>query len=51
MIPRPQMIVDRKWSREKLRNGIDLTCILDEEWGCLQRNMGGKKGIIILLAI
>ena len=35
---------DRKWSREKLRNGIDRSWILDEESGCLQRNFQGKKG-------
>ena len=34
MIPRPQIIIsnmDRKWSREKLRNGMGLSLILDEE--------------------
>ena len=35
---------DRKWSHEKLRNGMDRSWILDEEWGCLQRNFRGKKG-------
>ena len=41
----PQMIpnMERKWSREKLRNGMGLSLILDEEWGCLQRNLQEKK--------
>ena len=35
---------DRKWSHEKLRNGMDRSWILGEEWGCLQRNFREKKG-------
>ena len=34
---------------EILRNGIDLSWILlDEEWGCLQRNLRGKKAPFLL---
>ena len=50
MIPRPQIILYLKWSptwtawsREKLRNGMDLSLIFDEEWGCLPRSLQEKK--------
>ena len=40
--------MDRKWSCEKLRNGMDRSWILDEEWGRLQRNLHGKKELFLL---
>ena len=47
----PQMILDRKWSptwtsNDPVKNWgrVDLIWLLDQEWGCFQRNLRGKKG-------
>ena len=44
MIPK----MDRKWSREKLTNGMDFSWILDEEWGVYNVTFEGKKEPFLL---